>query len=92
MSGKVGDNVFRSSGVVKAVAAGRTGTVDWCTTAKTTGFTAATATGYFVNTCGGAITVTLPASPTAGDIMAVKDYAGTWGAACKAVTLAKFGS
>ena len=92
MSGKVGDNVFRSSGVVKAVAAGRTGTVDWCTTAKTTGFTAATATGYFVNTCGGAITVTLPASPTAGDIMAVKDYAGTWGAACKAVTLARNGS
>jgi len=87
MSGSIGDNVFRASGVIAAAAAGRTGTVDWCTTAKTASFTAVTATGYFVNTCGGAITVTLPASPSAGDIIAVKDYAGTWGAACKAVTL-----
>jgi len=78
MSGTVTDNLFRASGLVQAVAAGRTGTVDWCTTAKTSPFTAATATGYFVNTCGGAITVTLPASPSAGDIVSVADYASTW--------------
>ena len=57
---------------------GRTGTVDWCTTAKTSPFTAVGGDGFFVNTSGGAITVTLPSSPSAGDIIALKDYANTW--------------
>mgnify|MGYP003113498932 FL=1 len=57
---------------------GRTGTVDWQTAIKTTGFTASSGEGYFCNTSGGAFTVTLPASPSAGDIVAVKDYAGTF--------------
>jgi len=57
---------------------GRTGTVDWCTTAKTSPFTAVSGDGFFVNTSGGTITVTLPASPSAGDIVAFKDYANTW--------------
>jgi hypothetical protein len=35
--------------------------------------------GYFVNTTCGAVTVTLPASPTAGDIVAFKDYASQLG-------------
>ena len=34
--------------------------------------------GYFVNTTSGAITVTLPASPSAGDIVGIKDYALTF--------------
>jgi hypothetical protein len=38
---------------------GRTGTVDWDTTAKTASFTAVSGNGYFVNTTSGAITVTL---------------------------------
>ena len=38
---------------------GRTGTVNWCTTAKTS-------------------PLTLPSSPSAGDIVAFKDYANTW--------------
>ena len=57
---------------------GRTGTVNWCTTAKTSPFTSVSGKGYFVNTTSGAITVTLPASPSAGDIVAVKDYAKTF--------------
>lgn len=57
---------------------GRTGTVDWCTTAKTSPFTAATGKGYFVNTCGGVVTVTLPGSSTAGDIVSIADYKSTW--------------
>jgi hypothetical protein len=69
---------------------GRTGTVDWCTTAKTSPFTAVSGDGFFVNTTGGAITVTLPSSPSAGDIVAVKDYANTWNT--NAVTLANNGS
>jgi hypothetical protein len=57
---------------------GRTGTVDWDTTAKTASFTAVSGNGYFVNTTSGAITVTMPASPSAGDIVGIKDYAGTF--------------
>jgi len=57
---------------------GRTGTVDWDTTAKTAGFTAVSGVGYFVNTTSGAITMTLPATPSAGDIVSVKDYAYTF--------------
>jgi hypothetical protein len=57
---------------------GRTGTVDWQTSIKTSGFTAANGEGYFCNTTAGAFTVTLPASPSAGAIVAVKDYANTF--------------
>jgi hypothetical protein len=86
-----------SSGQTVAVACGattsgmgRTGTVDWCTTAKTSPFTAVSGDGYFVNTTSGAVTVTLPASPSAGDIVAVQDYAGTW--ETNNVTLCRNGS
>ena len=71
---------------------GRTGTVDWCTTAKTSPFTSENGRGYFLNTNGGAITVTLPASPSQGSIVAFKDYNGTWNVACKNVTLGRNGS
>ena len=71
---------------------GRTGTVDWCTTAKTSPFTATNGDGFFVNTNGGAVTVTLPSSPNAGDIIALADYANTWGVACKSVTIGRNGS
>jgi hypothetical protein len=57
---------------------GRTGTVDWCTTAKTAPFTGVSGKGYFVNTACGAVTVTLPVSPSANDIISIKDYAGTF--------------
>jgi hypothetical protein len=57
---------------------GRTGTVDWQTSIKTTSFTAVSGEGYFVNTTSGAVTMTLPASPSVGDIVSVKDYAQTF--------------
>ncbi len=57
---------------------GRTGTVDWNTTPKTTGtFTAVSGDGFFLNTSGGVITANLPAG-TAGAIVSFADYAGTW--------------
>jgi hypothetical protein len=71
---------------------GRTGTVDWCTNAKTSPFTAVSGDGFFVNTTGGTITVTLPSSPSAGDIVAFADYANTWATACKGVTVCRNGS
>jgi len=69
---------------------GRTGTVDWDTTAKTASFTAVSGNGYFVNTTSGVITLTLPASPSAGDIVAFKDYAGTF--ATNNLTIGRNGS
>jgi hypothetical protein len=53
------------------------GQVNWQTTVKTTAFTATAGEGYFCNTTSAAFTVTLPASPSAGDIVGIKDYANT---------------
>mgnify|MGYP003148502575 CR=1 FL=1 len=90
--GDSGDTFTLPSGATMTVASGATisnlgtatgfggtGVVSWETSSiKTTGFTAATGTGYFCNTTGGAFTVTLPASPTAGDVVGVSDYAKTF--------------
>ena len=55
---------------------GGTGVVSWETgSIKTTGFTAVSGTGYFCNTSGGSFTVTLPASPSAGAVVGISDYA-----------------
>ena len=69
---------------------GRTGTVDWCTTAKTSPLTAENGKGYFINTTSGGITVTLPSSPSQGDIVAIKDYAQTFDT--NSVTVGRNGS
>jgi hypothetical protein len=87
--GASGDTVTLASGASQT-GFGRTGTVDWDTTAKTASFTAVSGNGYFVNTTSGAVTVTLPASPSAGDIVAVADYAGT--AATNNITIGRNGS
>jgi hypothetical protein len=49
--------------------------IDWQSSIKTSNFTAASGEGYFCDTSGGAFTATLPASPSAGAIVAFKDYA-----------------
>ena len=56
---------------------GRTGTVDWDTTPKTTTFTAVSGDGFFCNTTSGAFTCNLPAG-SPGAIVSLADYAGTW--------------
>jgi len=45
---------------------------------KTSDFTAVADEGYFVDTTSTAVEVTLPASPSAGDYVILKDYARTW--------------
>src|SRR6056300_1558581 len=87
--GASGDTINLAAGATQS-GFGRTGTVDWDTTAKTASFTAVSGNGYFVNTTSGAVTVTLPASPSAGDIVALQDYAGTWGT--NNVTIGRNGS
>jgi len=71
---------------------GATGAVNWQTTVKThspSSFTAVAGEGYFINTTGGAVTVNLPAG-TAGAVVGIKDYAGTFDT--NAVTLNLNGS
>ena len=87
--GASGDTIELASGASQT-GFGRTGTVDWDTTAKTASFTAVSGNGYFVNTAGGAVTVTLPASPSAGNIVSVSDYNGTAGT--NNITIARNGS
>ena len=76
--GSSGATVSLASGASQTGFGTPSSSVLWCTTAKTSPFTAADKVGYFVNTTGGVITVTLPSSPSAGDVVAFKDYASTW--------------
>jgi hypothetical protein len=81
--GDSGDTITIPSGATitnagTASGFGATGETSWDTTVKTTGtFTATSGVGYFLNTTGGIITVNLPAG-TAGDSVAMADYAATW--------------
>ena len=75
--GASGDTITLASGA-NQTGFGRTGTVDWQTgSIKTSTFTAANGEGYFANTSGGAFNMNLPAG-SAGAIVSVADYAGTW--------------
>ncbi len=72
-----------------AVNFGATGSASWVTTVKTSTFTAVAGEGYFINTTGGVVSVNLPAG-TAGAVIAIKDYAGTFDT--NKVTLVQNGS
>lgn len=76
--GATGNTITLASGASQT-GFGRTGTVDWQTDSiKTSNFDAVNGQGFFVNTGGGSeITVTLPSSPSAGNIVAIADYGGT---------------
>ena len=63
------------------------GAITWCSSVKTALFTAEAGKGYFINTCGGGYTVTLPATASVGDQINFTDYSRTWGTACKELTL-----
>jgi len=75
------------------IALGASGTIvagtDW-QSVKTTDFTAVAGEGYFVNTTSGAVTVTLPASPSIGDQVSIIDYGGN--SATNKITLAVNGN
>jgi hypothetical protein len=87
--GQSGDTVTLACGATQT-GFGRTGEVDWDTTAKTASFTAVSGW-IFCNTLQvEQLQLHLPASPSAGDIVAVSDYAGT--SATNNITIARNGS
>src|SRR5210317_1718536 len=77
--GESGDTVNIPSGVTLTNSGTATGFgISWQSDIKTSAFTAVAGEGYFVNTTSAAVTVTLPASAEIGDIIRIKDYAGTF--------------
>ena len=91
--GDSGDTISIPSGATLSVGgsvSGIEGIVSWDTTPKTSAFTAVAGNGYFVDTSSAAITVTLPASPSAGDLVGIKDYKLT--ADTNNITIARNGS
>ena len=63
----------------KVASAGLSGSGVLVWSVQTTNFTAVAGNGYYVNTTSAAVTVTLPAgTPTAGQQIALVDYAGTF--------------
>jgi hypothetical protein len=68
-----------STGVVQISASGGGGGLSW-QTVKTANVTAVAGDAYPINTTSGNIWVTMPSSPSAGSIVNLTDYAGTWAA------------
>ena len=66
-----------TTGVTGVLPSANGGSLAW-QSVQSGNFTAVAGNAYPVNTTSGAVTVTLPASPTAGQIVQVTDYAGTW--------------
>lgn len=87
--GQSGDTVTLGSGATLGSVFDPSQTVTWSSTIITTNTTLASGNGYFVDTTSGAITVTLPASPSVGDYLQIKDYAGTF--ATNNLTIARNG-
>ena len=94
LAGSVANAKLQNSTVTingTAVALGASASLDAISwqAVKTAAFNAVAGEGYFVNTTSGVITVTLPASPSIGDTIAIKDYAGTY--ATNNLTIARNG-
>ena len=67
-----------SAGTVKQLAGAGVGGIVY-TAVKTANYTAANSDGVLTNTTGGAFTVTLPTSPSVGNIIVVVDSFSQWG-------------
>jgi len=70
------DQILTTNGSGQLSFVDNSGGTSWVAV-KTSDFTAVGGEGYFVNTTGGAVAVTLPTSPSLGDEVTVVDYAGT---------------
>jgi len=89
--GASGDTVVLATGATSSgFGATYNGTVNWNSTIRTSGFTAVSGVGYFCDTSSTAFTVTLPASPAFGDVVAIKDWSST--SATNFITIARNGT
>ena len=75
MSGTIGDNVYRASGVIASAAGGG---ISWQSVTTGSTLTVVAGNGYPIDTTSNACTITLPASASVGDEIIFTDYAGTW--------------
>lgn len=76
-AGFTGATIDNSSGSVTNAFV--TGNINWqASDIKTAAFTAEASKGYFCNTTSGSFLVTFPASPSAGDVIGLKDYLNTF--------------
>ncbi len=64
--------------ITTASTSGIPNTINWTTVQTSSVSPAVAGTGYPMNTTSGALTVTLPASPSAGNMISIVDYAGTF--------------
>ena len=71
--------------ITTASTSGIPNTINWTTVQTSSVSPAVAGTGYPMNTTSGALTVTLPAAPVAGNMISIVDYAGT--AATNNITL-----
>jgi hypothetical protein len=91
---KLSNSSFTLSGTSVSLGASETISlgVDWqsvITADGSTGTTAVSGNGYFIDTTSAAHTITLPTSASIGDFIAIKDYAGTF--ATNNLTIARNG-
>ena len=72
-AGITGGTINNTTGTINLA-----GLVDWELTPQTGDFRATANKGYFIDTSSGAREITMPSSPSAGDVVAFKDYALTF--------------
>ena len=75
MSGKIVDNLTRTSGTIAPTSGGLSWSSDVITASTAT---VSAGNGYWINTTSNACTVTLPSSADIGDKIVLADYARTW--------------
>ena len=73
---KITDGTITAAKLAAGVLDGGGGAISWQSSVKTSSFTGVVGEGYFVDTTSSSVTVTLPSSPSVGDLISFVDYGG----------------